>query len=345
MVTCKSIVVARTDRLGDVMMALPSLALLRKALPAVEITLLCRPEIAALLTPTLSKLNITAQGAKLSRTDEWKRWWNEKDCDAALLLFPEKALSLGAFLARVPLRVGPFSKLISLLVLNRGQWQRRSRGERNEAQYNLDLTRHLLESLHVAIPEIPPVSIAINESEAQKAKKLLESKGVRGPYYVVHPGMGGSALNPSASHYEKIIKTVLQKTGRQVVVTVGPAAKDLLMAQQLANSGAVFIQNISLGTLLEVFRASQGVIAPSTGPVHLAHYSGVKTIGLFSPVPSHHPNRWAPWGGSGDCRILFPDPECPARKDCLGSRCDKFDCMEQFPWAQRVEAALTDRTT
>ncbi len=333
-----SLIVCRTDRLGDVMMALPSLSFLRNSLPNAKISFLCNTECAELLKPTLAKLDIETIETKKRTSSEWRVWWLEKKPTAALLLYPERALSLGAWKARIRWRVGPLSKLLSVVVLNAGKWQRRSQGEKNEAEYNLELAGHLLSCLGTYVPPEPAaITLSINEEARTKATQVLQSLNLSSTkYIVVHPGMGGSALNPSEFQYRSIIEAIQTKTGFPVVVTIGPAPKDQAMGKALESSQAKVIQNISLPVLLEIFRGATAVIAPSTGPIHLAHHSGTRTIGLYSPVKSHHPKRWAPWGGTGDSKVLVPQADCPATKECLGPKCSVFDCMDTFPWAEKV---------
>ena len=151
---------------------------------------------------------------------------------------------------------------------------------------------------------------------------------------VVHPGMSGSALNLSVSQYAEIIR-VLQKQG-PVLLSQGPASLDQEIVRQLKLDFPEIpvIKGVSLRVLAEVFRLANLVIAPSTGPIHLAHYVGTRTLGLYSPVRSHSPSRWAPWGGSGESETLTPEVDCPGRRDCLGPRCEVYNCMEWTSWAK-----------
>jgi len=96
--------------------------------------------------------------------------------------------------------------------------------------------------------------------------------------------------------------------------------------------GLKVISGLKLPELAEFFRLCNLVIAPSTGPLHLASWVGTQTVGLFSPVKSQHPNRWAPWGGAKPSQVLLPQVDCPADRDCLGEKCRYFNCMVKTDW-------------
>jgi ADP-heptose:LPS heptosyltransferase len=49
-----------------------------------------------------------------------------------------------------------------------------------------------------------------------------------------------------------------------------------------------------------VLAAADGVVAASTGPLHLAALAGTRALGLFSPQRPIHPGRWAPIGPHAD---------------------------------------------
>jgi hypothetical protein len=115
------ILVARTDRLGDVILSLPCLEYLRATFPEAEIDFLARPELEGVLRPYL-----------LSRSVRFLALGPEPRLvgyDAALFLHELPAVLWAG--RRIPIRVGPLSRLRSFFLLNHGNRQRRSRAEKN----------------------------------------------------------------------------------------------------------------------------------------------------------------------------------------------------------------------
>ena len=141
------ILVSRTDRLGDVMMALPSLEYLRVSHPDALIDFLCRPEYLDLLAPYLASRKIRGNRVEPGDSSSLKRILSLGKYRAALLLHDDPAVLWRVWLAGVPIRVGPYSKPASLLWLNRGIRQSRSRAEKNEGEYNFDLALRLTREL------------------------------------------------------------------------------------------------------------------------------------------------------------------------------------------------------
>jgi len=332
------ILVTRMDRLGDVLLALPVIERLRAQFPEGRIDFLCRPEIGEAISPYLE-----AKDVGLVASDGVLR---EKKYDAALYLFAPLTLVVQGLRAGIRLRVGSYSKPLSFILFNGGTRQHRSCSEKNEAEYNLELAGVLAARLGSAgigfLPapvEIPPTQQSV--SEASKALSRL-GLGSGDPFLVCHPGMGGSALNLSATNYTMLLDLIRARFQFPVVLTRGPAVRDSQLVDQITaiRRDYLVLDRVSLPGLREVFRKTRLVIAPSTGPLHLAHYVGARTIGIYSPVRSQRAQRWAPWGGTGASSVLYPVVECPGERDCLGSRCVEFSCMDRAQWSELLQREL-----
>lgn len=320
------ILVVRRDRLGDVLMTLPCLIYLRRVFPAAEIDFSCQKELHQLLQEFCLGLHI---GLVESCNKKYE----------GTLFLNGSGLDLWEiFKRRIPKRVGLFLKPASFLFLNKGIRQKRSSNGKNEAECNLELAELLAAQLGVneknfSVPGILPIQ---TESRT-KAIRVLENLGIFEPTEIAifHPGMRGSSLNVSLETYLKMMSE-FEGRGFKIVLSTGPEKKDLEIQRELLKyrPDIPVISGLNLSELAEVFRLAKWVVAPSTGPLHLAHWVGISTVGLYSPIRSQHSRRWAPWGGKVPAKILFPKIECPAEKDCLGIACQFFNCMDQADWKQ-----------
>lgn len=250
--------------------------------------------------------------------------------DQVLLFHAPTWLYFLVFLAGIPLRAGRYSQWYSFLLLNRGLRQRRSRSEKSELLYNFELAE---KTLH--LPPRAPKALRLKPSE--KYEGTLKAQGLSpGGYALIHPGMGGSALNWPTHKYRALILELLQR-GETVVIT-GTGAdssytdplKDL-RSQPGRGKVVWLVEKLTGPELLDVLAGASWVLAPSTGVVHLAASLGVPTYGIYSPVRAQSAVRWGPQGDK--VHILEPKISCPASLACAGESCPEYFCMDQIEFS------------
>lgn len=158
-------------------------------------------------------------------------------------------------------------------------------------------------------------------------------------FIVIHPGMGGSALNWPTSYYLVLAQKLLA-LGKKVVITGTPGDQEWLapLEKVLRSQPGVFwmVGQLDLKTLIAVLAHSTATIAPSTGVLHLAASTGTKTIGIYSPIQVQTPIRWGPRGKKAIALIPAATP-CPATTTCLGARCQNFFCLEKITPEQIIK--------
>ena len=241
-------------------------------------------------------------------------------------------IHLALWLARVPVRAGVLSQWHSYLFLNRGLRQKRSRCEHHEMDYNYLLVEHAF-SL-TARPELrAPLKMVAPE---QSSNRIPDA-----PYFVVHPGMGGSALNWSTEQYVQLIDQLSRKA---LVVITGTQNDEKYLApirsQLTGNTKVVWLDKLLKGPeLLLLLSHSIANIAPSTGVLHLSASLGANSLGIFSPIQVHQAKRWGPRGQK--TQTFSPDVQCPVQFECLGTECPHHFCMTQMPAHPLTQTALS----
>lgn len=214
--------------------------------------------------------------------------------DRAIVFHAPWWVSLAVFCAGVPVRVGVLSKLQSFLFFNKGIRQKRSRAEKHEAHYGLELVE-AASGKNLDFKNLKPLKLASGLQKTDLQKWNLTS------YIVVHPGMAGSALNWPTPKYIEFIREI-SKT-KNVVVTCGPLDQkfvDPIKAEFRNSSQVKVLEGLSLKELMLVLENSEGVLAPSTGVLHLAASSGVPSLGIYSPIGVERAIRWGPRGIKAD---------------------------------------------
>jgi ADP-heptose:LPS heptosyltransferase len=223
-------------------------------------------------------------------------------------------VNFGIWLMAVPRRAGVLSQWHSFLFLNQGLRQKRSASLLHEAEYNFAVVKK-----------------AFHESSLLRgSQKLLEdvsSSGSAGPvlhlrapkkwpiplswgnYFVVHPGMAGSAQNWPQKYYIRTLEALLKQTSLTAVMT-GTLADESHLAEIRAHFASherfVNLQNlVKKSELLDVLDRAEFVLAPSTGILHLAASLHRPCFGIYSSTQVQHPRRWGPRGPS--TQVFLPD--------------------------------------
>jgi len=255
--------------------------------------------------------------------------------DAALVFHGPWWVSCLLWLARIPFRAGVKSQWHSFIFLNRAVRQKRSQAEHSELEYNFQL---LEAALHLKIGSLPRTSLRLASlASADQRSALLEKYGLKEQdYIVVHPGMGGSALNWPIENYADLIKTMSANCKIAITGTAGDEAylSPLRMMLEGVKNISWLDRKLEAKELITILQAASKILAPSTGVLHLAASTGRPTLGLFSPVRVQQPKRWGPHGERA--QVLMPVVKCPGELRCLGSVCPHYDCMTQI----RVEDVI-----
>lgn len=155
-----------------------------------------------------------------------------------------------------------------------------------------DLPAHDDGSLMVRTP--PPLS-------GELARKVGSK-----PFVAFHPGAAVPARRPTAARSAGMVRT-LTRAGHRVVVT-GDEHERELTAQVAAGVAVDLGGDTTLATLASVFAQAGVVIAPNTGPAHLAAAVGVPVVSLFAPVVPAE--QWSPYARNV---IRLGDQEAPCQ--------------------------------
>lgn len=226
---------------------------------------------------------------------EFKRMYSEikkLNPDRAIVFHAPWWVGLALWCASVPMRVGVRSKWHSYIYFNNSLRQKRSKAQKHEAHYGLELLESATHQ-NFEFKNLKPLSLSSGLSSEK-----LSQWGLSGiDYIVVHPGMAGSALNWPISKYIEFIREISKTT--MVTVTSGPQDgkyTDPIRKEFAGVDKVKVLEGLSLKELLLVLEKSKGVLAPSTGVLHLAASTGVPSLGLYSPVGVERALRWGPRG-------------------------------------------------
>jgi len=323
--TLEKVLLIRIDRIGDLVLSLPVEDGLRRFDPGAKFSWWITKGLGFVAEASQPE----RQFREVNSAFSWSQFislWKELRRDRpkiAIVLHAPWWVSLVLFFSRIPFRIGPRSQWHQILFLNQSIRQKRSDARFHELEYNYRLVE---DAFLIKAGTIPRTHLVLKSRHDETLAKLGL---LRKNYIVVHPGMGGSALNWPSPHYAQLIARLAQET---TVIVTGTSADEKYLSpirKTLHEQPRIQWLNGKLSgeELICVLENARSVIAPSTGVLHLAASTGTPTIGLFSPVRVQSSVRWGPQGEK--VVALSPDVQCPGEKSCLGPKCIHFDCMQR----------------
>lgn len=319
----KNVLIVRTDRIGDVVLTLPMIPVLRAHYPSCRISMLLRPYTSALVAGTAGLDQIIPYdegGGFWSMLGELRR----HRFDLAVVSHPRFRIGLLLVLAGIPTRIGSGYRWYSFL-FNRRVFEHRRTAERHEAEYNISLLR----AIGCETGNVPGVPLSIPEVARIAALNELRYLGISDSeaFIVLHPGSGGSARDWSAERFGDLAKRLVDE-GFAVVVT-GEQRERSLVEMVVSRSGGTakaLVGRLNLKELAAFLTLPKVFVSNSTGPLHIAAAVGTPVVAFYPPIRECSPTRWGPLT---EKKVVFTadSASCPR---CKGGPCQGNDCMDQI---------------
>lgn len=128
------------------------------------------------------------------------------------------------------------------------------------------------------------------ESDLAHAGEVLGTTGA--PLIAVHPGSGGAAKNWPLESWIEFLETLLTQKTARILVTGGESdGPRLQRLRELFGNRITFLENLPLTTLGAVLSRSSLFVGHDSGISHLAAAAGAPCVLLFGPTD---PQIWAP---------------------------------------------------
>ncbi len=137
----QNILVVRTDRIGDVILTLPTVEALKSNFPNAHVTMLVNSYTSILVEDIAGTLLYDRDG-KPRPFFEMLREIRNAHFDAVVIAYPRFRIALLLRLAGIPVRIGTGYRWYSFL-FNKRIYEHRKTVEKHEAEYNLSLLKGL----------------------------------------------------------------------------------------------------------------------------------------------------------------------------------------------------------
>lgn len=232
----------------------------------------------------------------------------EANLDYLIHLFPVKAIARAGQMAEIPNRIGTSHRWWNWLYCNRRPSFSRKNSNLHEGQLNLKLLGSLGVDTLASVKVLEKLS-KLNLPDIGSLADTVWGQSLDN-WVVLHPKSKGSARDWPLEHY-KDLAALLHKSGFKVMVC-GTASEGELIRKELLgwlDSATIFDMTgkLTLEQYMAVIGRCAGLIACSTGPLHIAAALGVRALGLYPGIRPMHPGRWAPLGLRADYLVWKDD--------------------------------------
>jgi ADP-heptose:LPS heptosyltransferase len=152
------------------------------------------------------------------------------------------------------------------------------------------------------------------------------------------PKSQGSAPEWQEKRYEQLCRLLPAEQFNIIITGTEAEGKQIRRLRQevLALGGQDLTGATTLAELLALIANADGLLASSTGPLHIASALGKNTLGLFAPIRPMHPARWQPIGTKAT--VLSQENNCHA---CEGGKsCACIDALTPEAVAAVIQSWL-----
>ncbi len=322
----QTIVISRTDSIGDVMLTLPICSYLKDTYPNVNIIFLGRAYTKAIID-SCKAIDEFYDWDEISRqnTSRQKEIFKSMHADIFIHVFPNKEIAKLAKAVNIKYRIGTSHRFFHFFTCNFRPAFSRMKSKLHEAQLNFKLLKPFY---NTKVPKLSELNSKTDILKIESAHltvrieiKLKEEK----KKIILHPKSQGSAIEWPIEKYINLSKKLVEKG--YLVFFTGTEKEGLLFRKLIPKNPDIIDTTglFSLQQLMYFISRCDAMVACSTGPLHIAGFLGKKAIGLYSPRIPIHPGRWKPLGKNATY-IVF-DKKC--LKCAKGKKCNCISDIDE----------------
>ena len=250
---------------------------------------------------------------------------NAINADTIVHVFPVRKICKLAKQAAIPLRIATSHRWFTGLYCNELLHFSRKNSELHEAQLNLKMLAPLGITGEFDLTEIPDF-YGLTKFRKKQEQQFIDDpvSGIRHPAsgcfnLILHPKSKGSAREWGLENFSRLIE-LLPEDKFKIFIT-GTMEDGLLMKdflQKNKNNVTDLTGKLNLSELISFIASCDGMVAASTGPLHIAAALGKFVLGLYAPMKPIYPKRWAPLGKNASYFVFDKEgcTDCRRSADC-----------------------------
>lgn len=312
----RTAIFSRTDSIGDVMLTLPMIGVFKEYFPSCKIVFLGK-KYTRPIASACKNIDEFFDWDELSvlPSAEKKAIFKSLKADVIFHVFPDSAIAYLAWQAGIPLRIGTSHRIFHWLSCNKLIHFSRKNSLLHEAQLNLKLLEPFSEKR-----ETVPLSALINyyglviEKQPGEFIHLADKNRFN---LILHPKSKGSAREWGLENFQALIHLLPAEKFKLFITGTKEEGKGMSAFLAANPSVTDLTGRFSLEELIRFMDVADGIVAASTGPLHLGAALGKMAIGIYAPMRPIHPGRWAPVGKNAHALVLDKNcNDCKKTKDC-----------------------------
>jgi len=291
----EKILVIRNDRLGDLMLILPALRIIKSSIPNIEIDCLAKENYKSLSLLSDDIDNI------ISETDLYKSISKQK-YNYSISFFSTFNIAYKLWKSNIKRRYAPATKLAQFFY-NRTIQQSRSKSLKPEYQYNIDLASYFLKDNGYEVNRIdaPLIKLITQDKIKNSSKK----------YIFIHPFTGGSSKTLSDNDFIRLCLALHKLCSCKFVLHCDKYdyEKCLNIINKVSDLDIDIIKPTDqLTQMFSNINECDLFISGSTGPLHVAGSLNKKTVGFYPSLKSSTSLRWMTINEESN-KLFFEDTE------------------------------------
>jgi heptosyltransferase-3 len=307
----KRIVISRTDNLGDVILTLPLLGYLKSEIPDIQIFFVGKKYT----EPVINQCIFVDQFLDHEEIRQNPELLTSLRADSILFVYPDRQLASIAKKSGIRHRVATSHRWYNWLYCNYIVDFSRLRSNLHESQLNFKLLTPFKLGWDVDLTDMS--SFYGLQAKKRDFSNLLSHHQFN---LIIHPKSKGSAKEWGLGNFNQLINT-LPADRFNIFITglkeegdiIQEELPDLFQHQNVTN----LTGQMDLDEMVSFVGSADGLLACSTGVLHLASALGKYALGIYSPMKPIHPGRWRPIGPHAHYLVLDKDcNQCGKNTDC-----------------------------
>jgi ADP-heptose:LPS heptosyltransferase len=293
----QKIVISRTDSIGDVVLTLPLAGILKARFPNAKIIFLGNTYTKPIIACS-EHVDEVWEWAEIEKKhpEEQIHWLSEQQVDVFIHVFPRKEIARLAKKVRIKNRIGTSHRLYHWLNCNHRIHFTRKKSDLHEAQLNTKLLQPLRITSNYSLKQLSAfLGFTKLPVLPEKFEILLDPTKAN---IILHAKSQGSAVEWGVDKFIELAKSL--DPAKFSVFFTGTEKEAAHFRNAIPDEPNIFDLSgqMTLNDLIAFIAKADGLVAASTGPLHLAGITNIKTIGLFLEKKPIHSGRWKPLGNN-----------------------------------------------